>query len=97
MQTTADRLTRITAAGGGHLIPLADGHKLTVHGQAGAILFDEVFLHPGLDADWDHAEDTAELFLSGDPKLASGRLFLDVPADDVRALADEHGGITDQL
>ncbi|MET8113794.1 hypothetical protein [Streptomyces prasinus] len=85
-------LDRIATTGGGHLITLADGHHITVHGQAGADLIDEVYLHPGLDVDWDHAEDSAELFLSGDPELAKGRLFLEVPVADVRALIDERGG-----
>jgi hypothetical protein len=86
-------IDRIISAGGDHLIALADGHKTTVSGPAGADTFDEVFLHPGLDADWDHAEDSAELFLSGDPELAKGRLFLEVPVEDVRELIAQHGGI----
>jgi len=86
-------IDRIISASGDHLIALADGHRITVSGPAGADTFDEVFLHPGLDADWDHAEDSVELFLSGDPELAKGRLFLEVPVDDVRALIDQHGGI----
>ncbi|WP_055693232.1 hypothetical protein [Streptomyces prasinopilosus] len=77
---------------GDRLITLTDGHRITTSNQSGTDLYDEVFLHPGLDADWDHPEDTAELFLSGDPELAKGRLFLDVPPADVRALIDEHGG-----
>ncbi|WP_055693406.1 hypothetical protein [Streptomyces prasinopilosus] len=79
-------------AGGDHLIVFADGHQVTVFGPAGADLFDEVFCHPGLDVDWDHAEDSAELFLSGDPKLTKGRLFLEVPVEDVRKLIGERGG-----
>jgi len=93
MTSTIDRLNQIVAEGGGHLIALADEHSITVFGTAGATTVDEVFLHPGLDVDWDHAEDPAELFLSGDPKLAKGRLFLEVPVQDVRALIDQHGGI----
>ncbi|MEZ7005702.1 hypothetical protein [Streptomyces sp. AD55] len=76
----------------GHLTALADGHHITTHGQAGSTTFDEVYLHPGLNADWDHAEDSWELHLSGDPELAKGRLFLDVPVEDVRTLIAEHGG-----
>jgi len=88
-------IDRAVAAGGDHLIVLADGHRITVSGPAGADTFDEVFLHPGLDVpSWDHAEDTAELFLSGDPELAKGRLYIDVPVDDVRVLIREHGGST---
>lgn len=92
---TIDLLDRITATGGHHLIALADGHRVTVHGQADAEEFDEVYLHPGLDVDWDHPEDTVELFLSGDPELAKGRLFLEVPVSDVAVLIDEHGGASD--
>ena len=85
-------LDAAVAAGGDHLIALADGHHITVSGPADTPVFDEVFLHPGLDANWDHAEDSAELFLSGDPELMKGRLFLDVPATDVAALIGQHGG-----
>jgi len=89
---TLPRLDHITAAGGDHLITLADGHRITVSGRADATECDEVFLHPGLDVDWDHAEDSVELFLSGDPELAKGRLFLEVPVEDVQVLIDQHGG-----
>lgn len=92
MTTTHTRLNRAIKQGGDHLLALPDGHRITVSGQPGSDIFDEVFLHPGLHADWDHAEDSAELFLSGDPNLAKGRLFLDVPVVDVQALIDEHGG-----
>lgn len=81
------------AAGGDRLITLADGHHITVSGQAGADDFDEVFLHPGLNADWDHTEDRWELHLAGGGELLDGRLFLEVPVEDVRALIAEHGGI----
>lgn len=92
-RNTSDRLDVAVTAGGGHLITFADGHCISVFGQPGVTVFDEVFLHPGLDVDWDHAEDRWELLQSGDPKLAEGRLFQEVPVADVRALVDEHGGI----
>lgn len=93
MTTTRTRLNRAVEQGGDHLLALPDGHRITVSGRPGSDTFDEVFLHPGLDVDWDHAEDRWELELSGDPELAKGRLFLDVPAGDVQALIDEHGGL----
>lgn len=89
---TIDLLDRITTDGGDHLIALADGHHITVSGPAGADMFDEVFLHPGLNTDWDHAEERWELHLADDPKLLEGRLFIDVPVEDVRTLIDQHGG-----
>lgn len=92
MTTTCTRFAHAAEQGGDHLIALPDGHQLTVSGRPGSSTFDEVFLHPGLHADWDHAEDRWELELSGDPNLAKGRLFLDVPVVDVQALIDEHGG-----
>lgn len=85
-------IDRAAAAGGDHLIVLADGHRITVSGPAGADSFDEVFLHPGLDVDWDHPEERWELHLADDPDLLDGRLFIDVPVEDVRTLIDQHGG-----
>lgn len=93
--TTRTLMDRIVAEGGDHYITLTDGHQLVVSGRPGCDEFDEVFLHPGLDVTWEHEEDRVDLHLSGDPRLLAGRLFIEVPADDVTALIDQHGGGTD--
>ncbi|MFD5404468.1 hypothetical protein [Streptomyces griseorubiginosus] len=55
-----------------------------------------MFLWPGLDApdgDGSNNEDPVELWLTaGDTGQEKGRLFLEVPTNDVRALIARHGG-----
>ncbi|MFH8771971.1 hypothetical protein [Streptomyces sp. NPDC017958] len=79
------------------ILRLADDTRITLTtrpGSPGGI--DEVFLWPGLDVPdgdgWNN-EDSWELQLTaGDTGQEKGRLFYEVPVNDVRALIARHGG-----
>ncbi|MEU8530089.1 hypothetical protein AB0C77_31600 [Streptomyces sp. NPDC048629] len=89
------RLNRIAAAGTvcGSIIRLGDGHVISVKAAPDATFLEEVFLWPGLTAPdteaWEN-EDTLEQWLTHDEP--GGHLYLDVPADAVRELIQDHLG-----
>ncbi|MGW6460141.1 hypothetical protein ACWF94_30135 [Streptomyces sp. NPDC055078] len=91
-------LNRIVIDGtGGDIIRMADGQRITLTTRPGSPLgIDEVFLWPGVDAPCNDSwanEDSIELWLTvGDTGQEAGRLFYEVPVEDVRALIEEHGG-----
>ncbi|MFI9214315.1 hypothetical protein ACIGW7_40070 [Streptomyces sp. NPDC053253] len=93
----AARLNRIAAAGTAERahsrIRLADGHFITVTARPDSEVLDEVFLAPGLtapDTEGWWREDSVELFLTHHE--GGGRLYLDVPVEDVRQFIQDHLG-----
>ncbi|MGW3445642.1 hypothetical protein [Streptomyces sp. NPDC001076] len=55
----------------------------------------EVYLDEGVepgDGDGWELEDSIELWLTSGDEPVKGRLFYEVPVEDVRALIEEHGG-----
>ena len=93
----AARLNRIAAAGTAEYahsrIRLGDGHFITVTARPDSEVLDEVFLSPGLTAPDTEAwwrEDSTELFLTHHE--GGGRLYLDVPVEDVRQFIQDHLG-----
>ncbi|MFE7657089.1 hypothetical protein ACFU6M_30080, partial [Streptomyces bottropensis] len=90
-----ERLNRIAAAGTGReytRIRLADSLMAYVKATPNSTVLEEVYLAPGLaapdTADWEAEDD--ELVLTG--QSASGTLYLEVPADAVGELIEQHGG-----
>ncbi|BBA98321.1 hypothetical protein RVR_4460 [Actinacidiphila reveromycinica] len=93
-----DRIATDGTTGGSHdIVRMADGQRITLTTRPGSPFgIDEVFLWPGVDAPcndgWQN-EDSVELWLTaGDTGQDAGRLFYEVPVEDVRALIEEHGG-----
>jgi hypothetical protein len=91
-----------------HSIRLADGKRITIQASKGAACLPdpsnhagpfthlEVYLDEGVDPGdgegWE-LEDDWELWLTAtDDEPVRGRLFYEVPVDDVRQLIEEHGG-----
>ncbi|GGQ49835.1 hypothetical protein GCM10010250_21760 [Streptomyces althioticus] len=73
---------------------LADGQVIAVKAQPGTDTVD-VYLPdaiPTPDGDAWELEDSWEAHLTAGDDPVEGRYFYDVPADDVRALIEEHGG-----
>ncbi|MFF4179676.1 hypothetical protein [Streptomyces sp. NPDC001750] len=89
----------VQAGPGANCMPFPDGgtgpHSVPSD-YAGPYTHLEVYLSEGVDpADSDgwELEDSVELWLtSGDDGPDEGRLFYEVPVEDVRALIEEHGG-----
>ncbi|MER7477376.1 hypothetical protein ABTX60_06935 [Streptomyces sp. NPDC126510] len=70
-----------------------------IHGRprdyAGPFTHLEVYLDEGVepgDSDGWELEDSWELLLTAGDQPAKGRLFNEVPVEDIRALIEEHGG-----
>ncbi|MGW1659108.1 hypothetical protein [Streptomyces atratus] len=95
----ADGKTITVQAGpGAECMPFANGgngpHSVPSD-YAGPYTHLEVYLFEGVDPTdsdgWD-AEDSVELWLTSGDEPDAGRLFYEVPVEDVRALIEEHGG-----
>ncbi|WP_371099007.1 hypothetical protein [Streptomyces sanglieri] len=85
--------------GGANCLPFPNGgtgpHSVPTD-YAGPYTHLEVYLSEGVDPTdsdgWD-LEDSVESWLtSGDNEPDNGRLFYEVPVEDIRALIEEHGG-----
>ncbi|MET9321958.1 hypothetical protein ABZX75_17450 [Streptomyces sp. NPDC003038] len=92
-----DRIATDGTGDGHAVIRMADGHRITLTTRPGSPFgIDEAFLWPGVDAPCNDSwanEDSVELWLTaGDTGQDGGRLFYEVPVEDVRALIEEHGG-----
>jgi hypothetical protein len=92
-----DRIATDGTGDSHRIIRMADGQRITLTTRPGSPFgIDEVFLWPGVDVPcndgWEN-EDSVELWLtSGDTGQDAGRLFYEVPVEDVRLLIEEHGG-----
>lgn len=92
-----DRIVTDGTGGNHDIIRMADGQRITLTTRPGSPFgIDEVFLWPGVDAPCNDGwanEDSTELWLTaGDTGECTGRLFYEIPVEDVRALIEEHGG-----